>query len=370
MYSSYKNILCYVTSDNKLISSTMKNNIFESSNIDISIDIIKSIVRLLVTPKNIILHTNNDDVYIYNIDGIDLKYFGKYFIVNMNWYIKKNNFFLVFVTNTSIILFDEKVTKISEFNTPENECPEKIGQFVSSMDYFVQTNTKTYILDENLNLVVALDQKYTVFVTIKNIYYCLTDTGDIHLRDNNWNHITTISFAKITSFRYNGILMFIDGDKKLYHLQKKINPFNADHSTIVHEFFIGDKKRYIMEYPVLHKFQHPPFENNFKEIVDNCCHVDKNNCSCDPKYCVMVFNNEIHIHDRREFTAVHMKDMEFKIENILDYENFGDEFMLFIDDHGKIYIYQITSKMLKFYDIHNIPKIKMIKKINTKNARF
>ena len=82
--------------------------------------------------------------------------------------------------------------------------------------------------------------------------------------------------------------------------------------------------------------------------------------TCDPKYCIIVFNNEIHICDRINFecTVIPMKNMKFDIENILDHQKIGDNFILFIDNCGKIYIYQLDkNETFEFNKIPNTPKI-------------
>ena len=324
------------------------------------------------------MHTNSDNVYIYDITNENLKDFGKFFIINIHWYSIKNQHFLVFATNTSIELFDDKFIKKSEYKFSENEFLEKSHVVRSELNFVVNVNNKTYILDETLKLITVLDKKYISIAKKKNQYCGLTDNGVIHIyNNNNWNDIiATINFKTIAKLDYNGMLTFTDNDGILYYLQNDTRHCKTDTRFIknIDEFFIGAKKYNVKEY--LFFGTDEKFINNHLRTIDNCDHTSPNACKCNPNYCIFIFHDVMHIHDRVNgfFHAVKLSLLKFNIENIIHINSFNNDAILFIDLYGNIHIYQIIitdqGKTFDFVEIKCEFKTKITKKINGKNARL
>ena len=207
LYSLYINSLCYIVPDNKLFISHVENNIFNHTEIIIDSDIIASTIRVDLISNFIVLHTNTDDVYIYDISANKLKYLEKYFITSVFWCGTIFKIFTTFITNNGIVTFDENFIKIFEYILPTNEILEKISIFESGQNYFVCTSEKTYILNMDLVVITCIDAKYISIAQNNNFYYCATDNGNVHICDEYWKFILCIDNLKITINYHLWILM-------------------------------------------------------------------------------------------------------------------------------------------------------------------
>ena len=174
LYSFYKNRLCYITPDNKLFISSVENIVFVGTQINVDVDIIASTIGVTFISNFIILHTNTDDVYVYNILYDTIKYLGNYFISTITCQGTEITLFIVFITNREIITFDTNFRRTSEYILPTDEVPEKIYSFESNEKYFVCTSEKTYILNMDLVVVACIDAKYISIAKYYNFYYCVT----------------------------------------------------------------------------------------------------------------------------------------------------------------------------------------------------
>ena len=128
MHTIYKNHLCYVTSDDELVLATMKDYVFDITPVEI--DIPDSIMRLLLVENTLVIHTTQDDVYVYDIVTKESRYVGKYYIKILSWYILEGIMYFIFATTSHFEVFNENFTETSSFKIPENEYLEKSHFFL------------------------------------------------------------------------------------------------------------------------------------------------------------------------------------------------------------------------------------------------
>jgi hypothetical protein len=230
IYSVYRNKICYVNSDNKLVLSHYNGG--DRIIINSDADFVNSIADIILIDKYIILHTVTDDVHYHDIEINKL-----FFLVNRP-IIKimcsyEHDFECVDVGDREeimgvyfyriLIASDTRVTRFINFRLakefimpPDNYI---VNFFSINDNYAAISLEKTFILEYNLNIITTLEQPYASIVRFNCDYYCLLAHGNIDVYDTNWIFTQTIKFKKIISIcNHNNILAIVDKEKNYYHV--------------------------------------------------------------------------------------------------------------------------------------------------------
>ena len=177
----------------------------------------------------------------------------------------------------------------------------------------------------------------------------------------------TINFKKIIKIFYSGFLLLVDSDHILYFLRDDgFSDENVVNNACL--FSLNEKKYSIVKYSSVDEY---PIR--CKKIISACHHLDVNECSCDPKYRIIFFENSFHVHEKlcgiSTYYICRTENLLGKdYENITDYHVIGEKYLLFINESGETYIFEFFHKDGRLYKISNQPKIKVVKKINIKSA--
>ena len=376
--SIYDNVICFVADNHKLMLSTLTNYVFIHKNVELEPDFIESIYYLMLIPDNIVIHTNDDNVYVYDITNCTLTLIGIFYIIDMTWEMQNNKLSVIFVCKSSIILFDDKFIKLHAYTFSENECLIEFNTILAEIKYHAKVNEKTHIFDDALKLVTTFPEKYVTIVKWDNYYYCLNNEKNvIDIRNLEWCLITSIECKNMTikQIYYRDMLIIKNIDNNVYSVRKAISNDVGD-IYIMHSFSLNNEIYNIYD---VYKYTENCV-NKFVNVFHSCHHIRE--CSCDLLYFFVVFEKELQIYDRRSGHDYIMTSKEIGIEfkNVVKFDSFAQDVVVFIDEHGKTYVRRFSIIIPSIDDIENPelaydyikfkPKIKTKKKINRKNARF
>ena len=383
MYTTYKNNICYVKPDNKLVLATMKDYVFDTTPIEI--DIADSVLKLLLVKNNLVIHTSHDDIYVYDIITNKSQYLGKYYLKILTRYNMGGQVHFILATTSHVELLDESFIKMASFEIPDDEYLEKVHYFFvrPNMMHYVTTNIKTYILSSDLNCVAVLANKYSSIYATMNIIFGLTSDGnsfndlpsgsthaerdgEIHVYDSDWIFVMTLDIGeKIKSITIKrSIVYFVDVYDRYYIFRENDTNFNDTPVLKKHMVFtICDNSCAIYKlYP----------EHQIHRVMNNCRHI--HGCCCNSKLEFIFRTDLLVIHDLvgKKSYHVNIENYHDIMTNIESCHIINDDVLIIVDKFGNIFLYQITrsNNCFDFFILRHELEFKIKKKINMKSSNF